>query len=200
MSRSIVSLALGAVSVACSFVLLAHPAAAQQQSKEQQGCILGVNKALRGVAKAQGANVAACLKEGAGGASGAPINNCLTADRTGKMGKASAKTAATVAAKCASAPSFGFTDAATVNGAGETQGLALTRDIFDDVGAAVISSDESAAGAKCQASVQRSYEKILQAQIKEFEACKKAGLKAATIQSQSDLAECLDAITADVKG
>jgi cysteine-rich repeat protein len=174
---------------------------AQEQSKAQQGCITGVNKATTGVAKAQGGNNGSCLSSAASAINPSVINSCITSDLKGKMAKAQAKLSTTIASKCASPPDFGFTDATTAYDSAVEQEIALFRDVFgDDLPAAVISKSSSSAGAKCQAAVQKTYEKLVQAQLRAFGACKKNGLKAGTITSQATLAACLGDMTTDPKG
>src|SRR5262245_47502373 len=88
---------------------------AQEQSKAQQGCITGVNKATTGIAKAQGGNNGSCLSSAAAAINPNVINSCVTSDLKGKVAKAKAKLTATIASKCASVPDFGFTDANTAS-------------------------------------------------------------------------------------
>src|SRR5262245_58195097 len=105
-----------AFALAC--IVLAGPAVAQQQSETQQACIVGVNKSVRGVAKAQARNIAGCIKEASSsGATGAVVDTCIASDLGGRVGKATAKTAGVVASKCSPVPSFGFTGANTANAA-----------------------------------------------------------------------------------
>jgi hypothetical protein len=180
--------------------LIAGPALAQEQSKGQQACIVGMNKAARGVAKAQSKEIASCIKKAASSElSGSAVLSCMTADLSGRVGKAKLKTTAVVSGKCATTPDFGYTDATTVNEAAVEQEVSLLEAILGDVSTSIIERATDSAGAKCQASVQKSYEKILQAQIRQFESCKKAGLKSATITSQAMLADCLDTILSDPK-
>jgi hypothetical protein len=59
------------------------------QGKDQQLCINELNKNFAKVAKAQGKDIGACIKDGAKGKLGAlTIEACTTADRKGKVGKA----------------------------------------------------------------------------------------------------------------
>ena len=156
---------------------------------------------MRGVSRAQGREVGSCIKKASASGQTAQAQACMTADLDGRIAKAESKTAAVIGAKCSPPPSFGYTDGATANASAIIQELAMARMIFgNDVGAAIMLAAEDAAGAKCQQSVQKTYEKIIQAQLREFEACKKAGLKGGTITSQSTLADCLDAMKADQKG
>ena len=175
--------------------------AQQQQSKQQAACIVGVNKAIRGVAKAQGKYNGACLAAASKAFDPAVIDSCVLADLGGKVGKARSKTEKRVTKSCTVAPDFGFTDAATANGAAVGQEIVLMRDLFGDViGDAVIPVDVDPGGARCQKLVQKHAEKIVQAHMKEFEGCKKRGLSDGTVTSQAELAACLDAIQTDAKG
>jgi hypothetical protein len=173
---------------------------AQQQSPAQAACILKVNKAVRGVAKAEGRLVGSCLKETSRSQPDL-FDDCIAQDLRQKVEAARAKTALAIASYCSPPPSYGFTDANTANDAAVAQEVGLLADIFgEDYAAAVISSNGDPTGARCQAAVQKSYEKILQAQIRTFESCKKTGLKSGSIDSEAALAACFDAVTADTRG
>src|SRR5687768_9550255 len=112
---------------------------AQVQSKAQGNCISATNKAFLGVAKAQGRANGSCVAAASKGTATGPLDTCLTADASGKIGKARAKVDATIAGKCTEVPSYGFTSAAIGSDGAVAQEIALLRDVFgDDVGAAVI--------------------------------------------------------------
>jgi len=187
-----------ALTAACTLGAAAIDRAhAQMQTKGQQRCITQLNRAGARVVGAQGKATGRCLKN-ASRALLLPetVQSCLSADSTGRVGKAALKTLTAHAKACAASPSFGSTDATTVNAAAIDENLALTADIFGpDLGASVRLSAFDRIGAACQQRVQRAYEKLLVGRLKTFGKCKKKGLKAATIDSAEALSQCLDATT-----
>jgi hypothetical protein len=189
------------LAVASAAILVVSTTRAQQQTKAQQGCIVGVNKATRGVAKAQALNNGFCLSSASQAINPATITSCINSDLRGVLAKARGKLNGTIASKCASPPDFGFTDADTAATPAIAQEIALLKDIYgEDLPAAVISKSADGAGAKCQLIVHKLYEKVVQAELRAFESCKKNGLKTGIISSQATLALCLDDITADING
>lgn len=197
-SRSFSSAALLAIVLAC-----ATDAGAQTQSPAQQKCLNGMNAALAKLAKTQSKEIAACLKAASAGTlpAGQNAEQCLAADAKGKVAKAAAKTADVVAKLCGTVPSFGFTDAATVNGAGVAETLDLEAALFGpDLSAAAITLAADKIGAGCQGQVAKAAAQLLEAALATFRACKKAGLKDGSIASAAALDACLDAVTADANG
>ena len=190
-----------AVSFATVAILIVTTTRAQQQGKAQQACIVAVNKAVGGVAKAQAKNQGACLKAAGRAFSPAVFADCVGVDLKGKVARARANLTATIAAKCASVPDFGFSGDPTASDAAVAQELGLLADLFgDDLASVAISADSDPAAARCQQIVLKATGKILQAQIATFAHCKKDGLKRGTIDSQAQLATCLDAVVADDRG
>ena len=112
---------------ALSLVLLFAPAAATGhtggvlQTKAQQACLVAMNKSLGKVAKAQGKQVCACIKDGAQEKLGTSIEDCLTAVGS-KVEAAEQKTLAQWTDKCLQdvlqIPDFGYTSGPAVNAAG----------------------------------------------------------------------------------
>src|SRR5262245_41540612 len=94
-------------------VLAVSTTRAQQQGKAQQACIVSVNKAVRGVAKAEAKLIGGCMKTAS--KTGASFQACHDADAKQRVFKARAKTAAAVASKCTQLPDFGFTGADAAN-------------------------------------------------------------------------------------
>lgn len=172
-------------------LLVADPAQAQVQTAAQAGCINTLNKSGQKVAATQGKDISACIKDA--GLSKLPMGmnaeQCLTADRKGKVATATGKTTDGQTKKCTEAPSFGFTGAAIVNDAGVQGEIALVHDIFNNPITPAISVDP--ARAKCQSGVSKSYEKYTATVLKEFNSCKKTGLKDGTITSSAGLEACL---------
>lgn len=172
----------------------------QPQNPEQQKCILELNKNLAKVAKTQGTEISKCIKDGSKDKlEGQSIEQCATADNGGKVGKATQKTIDKAADKCASDPNdpgfpdFGVTDPNTVNQVAIGTELALIHEIFgSDLDAAIFSADgDTKDSSKCQQLVADSVKKCQDAKLKEFNGCKKDGLKNESIQSFLDLQGCM---------
>jgi hypothetical protein len=165
------------------------------QSPVQQNCINELNKGFAKVAKAQGKDIVACVKNGSKGKLGAQsIEECLTADNKGKVAKAVQKTLAKAPPKCSQPPDFGATDASTVNQVAVEKELALIHEIFgSDLDDAILDAREESEveAAKCQVAVAKAGQKCHDAKLKEFNKCKKAGLKEGSIERVSELKLCM---------
>jgi cysteine-rich repeat protein len=180
----IASLAVAAV------VLVCGSASAQVQTSAQQGCINTMNKSGQKVVATQGKDNSACVKDaGASKLTGMNAEQCLYADRKGKVAGASAKTVTGETSKCTETPSFGFTTSSIVNGAAIENGIGLVGDVFGTplTTAILLGGD----GAKCQAAVSKAYEKYAATFLKEYNSCKKSDLKDEAIISNAGLEACV---------
>ena len=126
--------------------LLLSPAqaAAQVQTKDQQKCILELNKGLAKLAKERGKHLCKCIKAGSKGklvGAGPGIEACLRDTATfskDKVARAEAKFLEKTAAKCAdlsdpnnpTQPDFGISDPNTVLLVAADKELSLIRRIF----------------------------------------------------------------------
>ena len=165
-----------AVGVALALVGTSTPAEAHQDTSQQQ-CINELNKNLGKVAKTQGKEICACIKDGSKGTLSGTIEACTTADSRGKVARAKSKTKSKGASKCTRAPDFGATDPNTLNAAAIKLELDLFHDYFGpDLDLAILKFDQAKAGAQCQQAVAKQGKKCADALIKEFNACKKGGL------------------------
>jgi hypothetical protein len=173
----------------------------QPQNEAQQSCINELNKGLGKVAKAQGKNLYTCLKNGAKGRLGVQtIEACLTADKRGKVAKAKQQTLAKARPKCAEPPDFGATDPNTVNQAAISGTLDMLHDIFglDLDGGVVISAASNPTGSRCQTDIVKQASRCWDTKLKEFNRCKKQGLRATLpFNRASDLEGCMGV---DLKG
>jgi hypothetical protein len=170
------------------------------EDKDQQKCIVALNKNFAKVASAQGSDICKCIKDGSmRKLTGQTIEECATADNKGKVGKAKGKTSA-AAAKCSVAPDFGTTDPNTVNAAAMTKELDLVHALFgSDLDAVIVDQKDpgdpnpgaSKTAAKCQIGVAKAAKKCQDTKLKVFNKCKKDGLKEASIHSAETLAECM---------
>lgn len=200
-----VAMTLGAGLLVLASVLGAY---AQLQSSDQQKCLNAVNKDGAALAKTQGKRHVACVKGAGQGALAEPAQDCITSinDPTGKVAKAYAKTTADAAKLCGTPPSFGFTDALTVNFAAHQAGIQLTSDVYGgDLDAAIITCATSKAGCACQQKISKDVEALSATKFATFVSCKKAALKAGAT-SATALSNCVQnagtagSIAADTKG
>lgn len=165
---------------------------AQEQVKNQQKCINALNKGLAQVAKAQGKNILSCMKDGAKKKLGSLIEDCLTADRKGKVAKAMEKTIAKAQAECLAIPDFGATTADAVNDVAVAKELSLIHNILgSDLHTAIITQDKDKPAAKCQHAVTKAVMNCENTKLKVFNACKKKGLKENSITTAVQLEACL---------
>jgi cysteine-rich repeat protein len=189
-------------SATCQFEVEARP-----QDKDQQKCIVELNKNFEKVAKAQARHLTACIKDGSKGKlSGAnPIETCIAAEDA-KVNQAKQKLESKVNARCAAkTPDFGViltssvppevdTDRAS-EVAGEKE-LALIRAIFgSDLDAVVdAESPNSQAEGVCRVEVIKQATKCQGTKLKEFTKCKKKGLGGALPFGRAhDLEDCMGA-------
>ena len=167
--------------------------------KDEQNCINELNKGLASVAKAQGKEICSCIKNGSKGKlEGQTIEACTTADSKGKVLKAKNKTRTKAASKCTSPPSFGPTDPNTVNAVAVAKELILVHQIFgSDLDTAILDQAVDPDGGKCQVDVAKATKKCQDTRLKEYNKCKKDGLKSGGILGTSGLEAC---VGADPKG
>ena len=162
-------------------------------------CVNTVNVKAVGVAKTQAKLAQGCLKAAANGLE-PDAQACLTADPNLKLMKAKDKVTAAAALRCNPAPAFGFTSAAATNTAAQTAQLDLVADLFgNNLTAAVIDATTDPAGAKCQAKVLKTLQKLSETQSKLFLKCKKVGMAdlIEPILSSADLETCFDIVRDD---
>ncbi len=172
------------------------PPGVDEQTEGQLDCILALNKAAARVAVAAGKRLVYCVRSGTTGTlpAGQNADACLAGDPQGKLARAQAKVEDVAAEECALAPTFGPVSAAVVNGA--FTGVLRVHDVFGpDVDAALLDASTDPAGAACQMAVAKGMAKIANAEVKAFNACKKAGLRQGTIRSAADLQACYAATT-----
>lgn len=189
----------GLAAAVASFFLVAGAASAQVQDDDQKKCITSVNKAGAKLASTQGKADVSCVKN-TGKGKETDATTCLTLDTKGKIAKATTKVADTFG-KCSATPDFGSTDATTVADGAKDETIGLATDLFGaDLTGTLVPSTSDADGAKCQAAVISTAQKLANQIVKDFGSCKSAGLKADTVASAVDLDGCIATVDADVKG
>ncbi len=183
---------------------MASNAAAQAQTSDQQRCFNKSSGAARKVATSMIRGGADCLKFAAAGKlDGITAQDCLTADLKGKVGKARTKVEGQVTKNCGGAkdPSFGFTDATTINDGHEEEGGYVVPDSFGpDLDAALAGPLAGDAKARCTSGAIGQTSKVVDAMLKTYLGCVKTGLKDGTIVSDAGLAACLSDIVTDSRG
>jgi hypothetical protein len=178
-------------SLATALLLPASRLPAAPPTPAQQACITGLNRAGAGVAAAAAKDFVQCVHDAAAGKllPGQTAEQCLGADRKGRVAKAQAKAAAAETKRCTGPPSFGPTTAAAVNAAFASL-LGVHAVFGPDLDAALAATSSNATGARCQLAVAKGMAKTLRARLGAFNACKKAGLKAGAITDAASLAAC----------
>ncbi len=178
---------------------------AQVQTSDQKACLNAINKNGAAVAKTQGKENVACVKQ-AGKTGPAGAQACLTADAKGKVGKAKGKTTAAETKSCTMAPNFGYTSAAVVNAAAQQASLDLTEDVYGaNLDTALVSCATDKAKCTCQQKVTKDVEALAAVKLATFVGCKKTALKGAPTSADT-LAHCVTnplsvgSIAADSKG
>jgi len=166
----------------------------------QQKCINTLNKDYAKVVKTQGKEVSRCIKDASRDSlDGITADECLTADRRGKVAKTELKTGKDFTKTCTGTdsgvisklPGVAATDADTVNGAAVDLDTRVVRKAFTpQIAPWIILSDDDRDGAKCQDSVVKNVFKCVDTHVKEFLSCKKVVLKG-PVSSSADIAACV---------
>lgn len=198
MRRSILALC------SLTFLLAAAQAQAQVQDAAQQKCTNAVDLNADAVAWAQAGEINVCLRDAAKGKLGDPVAAlaCFNADGKGKVGKKQSVAITKELRSCspASLPGFGVPDlggaytapatakefdaalhemyaeatSATAIKAENTLLIDVFGNPLDD---AILTSLDSATGAKCQAEIVKTLLKCERQKRKEYNKCEKASLK-----------------------
>ena len=185
--------ALVLASSIAALVLAAGPLHAQQ-TKDQQKCTNGMNKSFANVTKTIGKDLVGCIKDNAKGKlGGMQVADCFTTDRRGKIQGAKNKTTTTFAQSCAGAalPSFGVTDASTVNQAASDKEAAVMTVMWGaDPNSALVTEASNKLLSQCQQTLANDVAKCQDTQIGEFNRCKRSALLHGANDAQ-DLAACI---------
>ena len=196
----------GLVSVLVVLLFAPGPASAQLD-KDEQKCVLEINKQLQKLAATQGKDVVSCVqnfskdKTGELGSPTPSAEACLSQDVKGKLAKASAKAASKISSRCAQPPSFGQSDPNAIIDIAVQKELDLVHDIFgsalngvDKLGPLVLEADDKER-AKCQLDGLKAAEKCQVAKLKQFISCKKEALKDGTATSSADVQQvCMESL------
>ncbi len=157
------------------------------QTKPQQKCLNDVNKGGAGVSKAQDKGDAKCLKDAAKGTV-ADVVACINGV---DLSKATAKVTKAFTDKCTGEglPDFALTDAATVNGANETEPIDAALALLGATPTVAPKADKE--DAKCQGTAMKVLNKLVDTTAAELNKGKKTGLKGGktieAVESQAEL-------------
>jgi hypothetical protein len=179
------------VAVNQRLVLDQPPPGVDEQTKAQRDCIVALNAAGAKLVAAAGDRLVACVEAGTARTlpAGETAEACLAGDASGRIAAARARIEAVTQRRCSLAPTFGPASAADTSAA--LGGVLRARDVFGpDLAAALVDARLDPIGARCQVAVAHGMAKLARAQVKAFNACKKAGLKAGTIRSAAHLTGC----------
>ena len=159
------------------------------QTPGQQGCINAMNKSGQKVAATQGKEDSSCIKDAgldkltgmdAEQSHGRPQGQGRWRHRQDDRG---------ASAKCSEVPSFGFTNATSTNEAALTaRSRSCTTSSTSPLTTAILTDPD---GARCQAGVSKAYEKYAATFVKEYDSCKKGGLKDESITTATGLDACV---------
>jgi hypothetical protein len=156
-----------------------HSEVNAQLNNEDQKCVDAINKGAGKVAKAQGGDNVACIKNGGQGKLTTSVEDCLTADGKGKVGKAISKLQTE---KCLAPPAFpnlvSTTDKQAIGDVMIGKELDLVHSLFgSDLDESVVLWADNKEGGKCQAAVAKAAQKCQDTKLKVFRSCKKNALK-----------------------
>lgn len=175
---------------------------AAPQTADQQKCINAMNKNGLKLHEAQCTDNRACVKDFGQGRLGALTgDDCLDADRLGKIAKRRAKTLAHESLFCVGGgvPDFGYTSGTNVNTVARQAGLDLMHDLFGDpVDNGLVTCDPFVDKCVCQRFMSKWIHKLFATTPRVFRKCKKAALKVGKdpfftgAASSADLEACWD--------
>ena len=171
-------------------------------TKDQQACVNEMNKNGEKVNKAQLKEIERCLMDFQSEKLVAPMtfDECMTADRKGKLQKAKIKTVTQEGRKCdplAVPAPFAFADSATLNTAAVDGALALTYEIFGSPpvrDADLVTKPDDKEAAKCQIEVLKRAGRLENTIVKELIKTNKLALKDDAIDSGAALEARLRAV------
>jgi cysteine-rich repeat protein len=161
-------------------------------SKEDQKCVNSINKGAAKVARAQGGDNTACIKDGGKGKLTGTIEECITSDPKGKVQKAIGKIKV---GDCPSPPPWPAIDpnSTSIGDKMVQKELDLIHAIFgSDLDAVVVDMATQKDDAKCQQAIAKAVQKCQDTKLKEFNACKKNKLKGKDTSQAASAGELQD--------
>jgi len=174
--------------------LLVGQATAAPPSREEQRCIVELNRAGARVADAATRELLRCARAAVRGKLPADqsLEQCVLADGSGRIEEARTTTEVAQARWCAAPPAIGPRNADAVNHLLDELGQVGA--VFGDDAAAVLAASAGAPGAvSCQLTAVRGMGRVAVAELREFNRCKESALAAGEVASGDDLATCVGA-------
>ena len=170
-------------------------------TRGQQKCLTKMNKEFAKAVKNYGSDANRCLKDQAlARLTPMTVDECLVADRRGKLAKSASKLARIDESTCVGSdsagiplrPYFGTTDTLTVTSAVPLLGQGLYRDALGlDLNGAVVARGDNSSASRCQLKVAGDLQKCVDAGLKSFVNCKKKALREESIGSIGGIAACV---------
>jgi hypothetical protein len=169
-------------------------------SADDAKCVNTANKNAAKVAKAQGKDIAKCLKDGGGGKLTGTIEECITSDPKGKVKKATDKLAEKLGNDCAAGPpAIPPIDTTDPNALSEIlidKELAVIHTIFGtdlDAPGLIVKKVDNKNSWKCQSAIAKAAGKCQDAKLASYNSCKKAELERGVASAQALQDACLGA-------
>lgn len=184
---------IGRVTLACTLLvllgLLPGGVEAQVADRDEQRCINTLNKGLERVNGAQGRDAERCVRDAARDRLTGTVDACVVADALGKVSDAESKATSLDAARCSGVtPPFGPTSASLLSPLATQSALDVVHGIFgDDLDAAVVSARADRNGSICQRSILRQVRRCEATTYREFNRCKRLGMRGASGPAGADL-------------
>jgi hypothetical protein len=166
-------------------------------SANEAKCVTTVNKGAAKVAKAQSKDIAKCIRDGGGGKLTGTIEQCITSNSRGKVGKAAAKLNEKVGVACPvppTMPPIDTTDPNIISQIMIDKELALIHNIFGsdlDAPGLIAAKADDKNGWKCQSAVAEAVGKCQDAKLATYNSCKKGQLHARVDSAQALQDACL---------
>ena len=165
-----------------------------EQTRDQQRCILSLNRSLQTVSRTLGREIITCLRENAQGRLSTLIETCISSDPRGRVARAMKRSVKNAVRNCEELPNFGPMDPNAVNAAAEQKELDLIHDIFGpnlDNGV-FVAPFRDRTKPLCQVMMARSVQHCQDARLTTYNECKRVGLANGTIVDSAGLEACLE--------
>ncbi len=175
-------------------------------SKDQQKCVSALNKDLEKVTATFSKHILSCMKSWQKQSLSTTMEVCVLDDTKNKKLKAAARVSTDLLKRCTGSdksgipklPYYGPVDDVEIVDAGEAKEPDLFHDIYGpDLNVSLIFDDDDPFGSKCQQSIAKTLTKCQSTTMREFNSCKKSGMKAEAITDATSLGACLGV---DAKG
>lgn len=173
--------------------LLSHGRA----SADDAACANTANKWAAKVAKVQASNSAKCIKDSGKNKLSGTIEECLSSDPKGKVGKAAGKLNAKVGEDCAGNPALPPIDVSDPNALSEImieRELVLIHAVFSsdlDAPGLVVLKDDDKDGWKCQSAIAKAVGKCGDAKLASYNSCKADQLAGGVATAEELQSTCL---------